>query len=997
MERHRAIDFYNDHPQISSESFSSPLWQWQSGPSPDPWKEKDPSKFSWQPYSDSDSLIIEQAFSLHKDLVDLNDNYEIDLKKMLQVNKKDKNRIRRVRRQEKSRFMMEISGPEILPKEEKSFGTPQDFLEYLLTKAPEAYQLSQRMRKLPLDCRDDEIQDVIQEVLVSIEKAGELKEALSEAKSLVSLIRDKSKSLKDFLKVILKVYVLESFLCYRVNEVLRKENWQEISMFAPYLVCLVNAFKLREHVIRYQEPQGLMKSLVGIVVKPKLELYKGTAISREDVERLYNPNKIKYFSWKGITSVSQEKTIAMNFAKLSLKKVPHEPKVPVLFVIQGEYDTEAIIDVTQYSRFAEEKEVVLAPGTVFKLSKIRFTEGTFYEISLKITRKSEENMTLKSQGGVVILEGLPSQKSLKLLGSLKGVLKLEIRNSGIDENLLQEIANTNIKSIKLGGNTLVVSSLSVLAHYFGEENLDDLLMLNKIQFKETKDPLPNKELKRLNLPKQTLEKFQQLKPLWKDIKTLTQLTTLNISMKEPYRTDPNDEFFDMIECTSQFTSLENLTLALHRTYSPENFSFLHKTIASLTSLKQLSLQLILSKDDLNRLSNSLNYLTNLQKLSLNFENSYDLSGSDLHSLKDLQLKSLQSLSLNFTMCDISDSGLDSLLNNLTELRTLSLNFEYCNRITDKTLKTLLPPLTSLHTLALNFGKCKDLTDEGLAHLTNSFNYIKDLSLNFNECPNISDKGLQALKESFQNIYKLSLNFRRCKKISDIGLAYLSNGFNKSLQKLSLSLIECEKISDEGLNSFLNFFRFVQHLTLNFTICPQISDQGLKHLEQGISFMKSLQYLSLDFLGCERISDNGLNSIKNSLIPLADLQHLSLNFSTCNQITDEGLNHVISGWISLKYLRHLSLDFGKCYRITNKGLNNLKNALRNLPNLQDFSFKCTNSPYITDEGLGYLKSGVLALTSLRCLRISLWGCREISDEARNQFGKGLMPFISFEFD
>ncbi len=66
-------------PQKLNEFFETPiLWQWQSGPNPDPWAENDPVKWTWQNYSDNDCLIIEKTFSFKKDTVDL-ENYEVDL------------------------------------------------------------------------------------------------------------------------------------------------------------------------------------------------------------------------------------------------------------------------------------------------------------------------------------------------------------------------------------------------------------------------------------------------------------------------------------------------------------------------------------------------------------------------------------------------------------------------------------------------------------------------------------------------------------------------------------------------------------------------------------------------------------------------------------------------------------------------------------------------------------------------------------------------------
>src|SRR5690349_12926439 len=84
------------------------LWQWQSDP--DPWAEKDPVKWTWTNYSEADGLILEKAFSLNQETADLK-GYEVDMKQMIQVNKQFRDRIRRVRRHQKSRFLIEIPKP----------------------------------------------------------------------------------------------------------------------------------------------------------------------------------------------------------------------------------------------------------------------------------------------------------------------------------------------------------------------------------------------------------------------------------------------------------------------------------------------------------------------------------------------------------------------------------------------------------------------------------------------------------------------------------------------------------------------------------------------------------------------------------------------------------------------------------------------------------------------------------------------------------------------
>jgi len=147
------------------------IWQWQSDA--DPFQGKDPAKWTWKNYSDGDCLLIEEAFTFKKETLDLQD-HQIDLKKMLQVSKKSKNRVRRVRRQVQSRFMMEMPEPKIVIQEQnamnEAFGAIQHFLGYIMKRTPEAYGLYQRLKTLALDSKKHKFEDLLKQVLVCIER-----------------------------------------------------------------------------------------------------------------------------------------------------------------------------------------------------------------------------------------------------------------------------------------------------------------------------------------------------------------------------------------------------------------------------------------------------------------------------------------------------------------------------------------------------------------------------------------------------------------------------------------------------------------------------------------------------------------------------------------------------------------------------------------------------------------------------------------------------------
>ncbi len=268
-----------------------PQWQWQSDV--DPWKDQDPSKWTWQNYSSDACLMIEKAF-IEKKEADLESNYEINFKKMLQINKKNKDRIRRIRRQEKSRFLKEIPQARVLP------------------------------------------QDI--------------------------------------------------------------------------------------HLT--EEPRGLMNTLFGFVGNQKVLLYVGTVLTKEYFED-YDAKKMKYFSWNKTISASRTMNVALEFTKFSLTR-GQEGRIGVIFIIETDTtaieECEGMMDISDESKYRDEQEVLLAPGTIFELKESRLTEKNIYEINVKAMRSPqgmplEENQIYK-ENKVTVEDKAPEgneSKSKKLV------------------------------------------------------------------------------------------------------------------------------------------------------------------------------------------------------------------------------------------------------------------------------------------------------------------------------------------------------------------------------------------------------------------------------------------------------------------------------------------------------------------------------------------------------------------------------------------------------
>ena len=301
-----------------------PQWLWQSDL--DPWSDTDPSKWTWTPYPEDVNSSIEKAFSSDQTTVNIG-KYDVDLKAMIQISTKKSKKTRRVKREPNdlpdSRFLMELPTPSNPDKPKKTinsaFGDSGNFLKFIMSRTAGSFSLYCKLSNLKMDCKATEFQDIIEQVVTSIQKVGETRQALEwmintgtrgllkqkfiiQAECAVSEICSNCATLKDFLTTILKLYTMESFICYWVNELMRNENWEQINIFTPYLVCLLYTFQKTEYYMKKKEKErgpfrkvGLSKitmnpDLFGkgkplrVELDKEVMLYRGTVIEEELVD-----------------------------------------------------------------------------------------------------------------------------------------------------------------------------------------------------------------------------------------------------------------------------------------------------------------------------------------------------------------------------------------------------------------------------------------------------------------------------------------------------------------------------------------------------------------------------------------------------------------------------------------------------------------------------------------------------------------------------------------
>lgn len=449
-------------------------WYWQADL--DPWAEREPTKWTWKPYATEHSQLIERSFLHNQGKADLG-NYEIYFKEMLQVNKSDRTKIRRVGRVQRvqSRLMMELPEPKS-GTFNHAFGNVHDFLKFIYQRRDENFYW-----RLKLLRKEEAFDDVVCMVIRSIRDAVEAKQKAIQPQRLLGLEKindiltkmDKARTLEAFLKLVLKAYTIESFLCYWLNELLRNENWVEINVLNVYLICLLYIFTHATYII----PDNTKKVI----------LYRGTALTEQHLKYYHN---IKMFSWNAVTSTSRNKNEALKFACSS------GDKIGILFVIEANFgffeDREGIIDVSQDSAYPHEEEVVFAPGSVFEVTGIYLNQNQNqgdpkykYEVRLAFRKNFEKSdktfANLQSQviknpppGGYTnpasfyekkkaVLKNRSPEEIRIILNLLRGdesVKSLSIEECVLDNSLIKLLGDV-INTIKLDELTVVNNNITI--------------------------------------------------------------------------------------------------------------------------------------------------------------------------------------------------------------------------------------------------------------------------------------------------------------------------------------------------------------------------------------------------------------------------------------------------------------------------------------------------------------------------------------------------------
>lgn len=320
------------------------VWQWKSNN--DPWSTTEEPK--WTNYEHTDNEIIENAYRKKEKQAKLA-HHNIDFNKKIQISQSDATKQRPIRR-------ILLESPKFVPRERflveqkpvKAFS--HEFNHFCLLTAEWLYRNKDRL-------------NVGYAVWVEEAAAGIIEEgnqldvqAKGEGAHLAEKLRAvKNKSLDEIVKCCIYLYTLETFLVYKVNEALRNGDLSKVDTYGAYCYFLSFLNDMKSLELKYHTQQ----------------VFRGMLLPEEILD-MYKASVDKYVAWAQFSSTSKNRSVAEDFSKA--KENLHSVVFIIKFIGHSRYGCG--IDISALSAEPKEEEILLQPGTNFRVDKMEYDQKT---------------------------------------------------------------------------------------------------------------------------------------------------------------------------------------------------------------------------------------------------------------------------------------------------------------------------------------------------------------------------------------------------------------------------------------------------------------------------------------------------------------------------------------------------------------------------------------------------------------------------------------------
>ncbi|CAF1559186.1 unnamed protein product, partial [Didymodactylos carnosus] len=328
------------NPLMKGADHTRAQWYWKSNSNP--WMSNENEE--WTRYSDIQSDIIEHAFNQtpNTNLVKL-DNYWIDLKRSVQISKHDQNKPRQIKRMlittndneclREERFFF----PEPLKKpfnEDRLDGGYHGFIKEWETKRKRfLFFWHEKNRQIS---NSDKVEQAAKGIILEGNRLGKNDESQWIAEQLRSVRNGTTDEIR---QCCIMLYSKECFLYKLVNKTLRENDKTKVDTLAPFSYFLFDSW-LNDSKNQYN-----------------MEVYRGANLDREMIE-CYKEAIGTYKCWYGFSSTCKNRHKAEAFGN-------------TLFIIDLIKTKRGGFDMSSYSCYPQEEEVLLPPGTAFKIISLR--------------------------------------------------------------------------------------------------------------------------------------------------------------------------------------------------------------------------------------------------------------------------------------------------------------------------------------------------------------------------------------------------------------------------------------------------------------------------------------------------------------------------------------------------------------------------------------------------------------------------------------------------
>ena len=853
-------------------------------------------------------------------------------------------------------------------------------------------------------------------------KQKELKNFEKKLEKYTEMFKEDFCSLQEFYKKLLYAYTFTSFLYKRVNEFLRNEDWVSLDGLLLYTYCLFKAFLGFEASESFEFLQSEPK------LDDKLLLFRGSAFDQESID-FYRSGKTKHFSWNSVTSTSLVKSRTARFME-------QEEKRPILIIIEVDFkdlkskDLNALY-LANLSKIPGEKEVALAPGSIFELVDIQEVKGEKHEVEMRL-RLVTNAKTLAHRGlflhgmlqavmrnahefKVVFLKEKELSRAIKHCKGNELIKDLEFclcNFNKITIEILLDVLPTmsNLESFRINAVTLEkdchldqlveclkkikIVNFDILNSFSQDHQIKSVLesncywdCLRKLRISFDDDAL---------VSSQTIKGSCNLSVNYLNPGCVFQLNTADgwsMLIKGLQKNDFENELENILSQKFSLARLKGKGENKHWEVQDEkNFERFTREIGGASVTGRLNTQFFFMESNFQAGERSL-----WEILETKF-----CSRSEKSPLRDLVNLSMKFVSPSNIIDFESQKKFCEAFQHLKSLENLQMSFDGYEDMTDEVLINIsrngIQHLQSLTHLYLSFDLCSKITDEGVRNLSiKAIQYLKLLStldLSFDRCGNITDEGIRSLSiEAIQHLKLLTtlrLRFNEYQNITEDGFKSLTcDGIKHlvSLTTLHLSFDRCNNITDEVLASLgesLEHLKLLKVLYLSFDVCGKVTDKGLKTLSDGgIKHLESLKALYLSFNVCSDITDRGLKSlISKGIQHFKQLSALYLSFDWCSKMTDVGLRSLSSEGIQyLTSLKKLCLSFNGCNEMTDIGLRILsRRGIKYLKSLTTLHLNFNVCYKMTDDEFRTLsREGIRNLKLLTDLHLSFDGCFNITEK------------------